>query len=101
MKYFGKTTLNPFEYKGSGTYWKSHLKKHGNDVFTEIILVSRDKNECKEFAIKFSLENNIVESSEWANLKIEELDGGGDGSHLHTPEINTKRILANTRKETN
>jgi len=26
LKYFGKTTKNPYNYKGSGLYWKRHLK---------------------------------------------------------------------------
>lgn len=76
LKYFGKTVQNPFTYTGSGTYWVRHLKSHGNDVSTEIVGFFTDKTECKLAAIKFSIENNIVESKEWANLKIEELDGG-------------------------
>jgi hypothetical protein len=26
LKYFGKTTNDPFKYKGSGKYWLDHLK---------------------------------------------------------------------------
>ncbi|NBP02041.1 MAG: hypothetical protein EBU90_18305 [Proteobacteria bacterium] len=77
LKYFGKTvSKDPYKYKGSGVYWNKHLEKHGNDVSTEIIASFLDKNECKLFAKEFSIKNNIVESLEWANLKIEELDGG-------------------------
>lgn len=93
LKYFGKTVQDPFKYQGSGTYWKNHLKVHGDYVSTQVIFSSNDKEECKKFAIKFSLENDIVNSEEWANLKIEELDGGGDCSHLHTPEIYAKASL--------
>ena len=32
LKYLGRTTQDPYKYKGSGTYWRSHLKKHGNRV---------------------------------------------------------------------
>ena len=75
LKYFGKTTRkDPFKYKGSGIRWRRHLAKHGNDVNTNIIASFEDHECAKEFAIKFSLDNNIVESSEWANLKIEELE---------------------------
>jgi hypothetical protein len=28
LKYFGKTTKDPFRYKGSGVYWVRHLKVH-------------------------------------------------------------------------
>lgn len=76
LKYFGKTVQNPFTYTGSGTHWTRHLKYHGNNVSTEIVGFFTDKTKCKLAAIKFSIENNIVESKEWANLKIEELDGG-------------------------
>jgi hypothetical protein len=76
LKYFGKTTRDPYTYKGSGTYWKSHLKKHGNNVDTELLGFFNEE-EVESVALKFSKDNNIVESKEWANL-IEEngLDGG-------------------------
>lgn len=34
LKYFGKTTQNPYTYQGSGKRWKNHIKKHGYDVTT-------------------------------------------------------------------
>jgi hypothetical protein len=37
LKYLGQTKLNPLEYKGSGKYWKNHIRKHGNKVSTELI----------------------------------------------------------------
>jgi len=80
LKYFGKTKQDdPYGYYGSGTYWRNHLKKYGNDISTEILAEFED--ECEELiitAINFSRENNIVESDNWANL-IEEngLDGVG------------------------
>jgi len=80
LKYFGKTTSkDPFLYKGSGKYWQHHLNKHGYDVDT--IIIKEYECECeeaKDFAIQYSIDNNIVESAEWANLKIECLDGGWD-----------------------
>lgn len=80
LKYFGKTTsIDPYVYKGSGKYWSNHIKKHGNDVKTIILKYFEcECDEAKDFAIQFSLDNNIVESIEWANLKIECLDGGWD-----------------------
>lgn len=77
LKYFGKTTQDPIKYQGSGTYWKRHLKIHGYDVTTEILGFYDNEKECKECAIKFSVENDIVNSKEWANLKIEKIEGGG------------------------
>lgn len=74
LKYFGKTTRNVYDYKGSGKYWLSHLKKHGNDVTTEIVaqFEDNDQSSCEEYALNFSIENNIVESKEWANLILED-----------------------------
>lgn len=63
-------------YKGSGTRWREHLKKHGDDISTVLIFESEDKAAFIAEAIKCSHEFNVVESSEWANLKLEEGDGG-------------------------
>ena len=79
LSYFGQTTAkDPHKYKGSGVYWRNHLKVHGNLVETKIIATFTDKEGCKKFAKQFSLDNNIVNSIEWANLKIETIDGGWD-----------------------
>lgn len=83
LKYFGKTTNeNPYKYKGSGKYWKLHLRKHGNLVDTEV-LGYFTKDEVEPIALNFSKDNRIVESDDWANL-IEEngLDGGAKGTSL-------------------
>lgn len=77
LNYFGKTTKDPYIYRGSGKYWSAHLNKHGNNVETVQVWEFTDINECSKFALKFSLEHNIVESTEWANLRPENgLDGG-------------------------
>ena len=90
LKYFGKTTLDPYKYKGSGKYWKNHIAEHG-DQYIKTVWVSEpftDKDLISEFATFMSEELNIVESNEWANLLIENgLDGGSDnkdkiGKHL-------------------
>ena len=79
LKYFGKTIRkDPHAYKGSGTYWKQHLVEFGDDVSTEIIGHYLDENICLINAIEFSQLNDIVNSDEWANLKIECLFGGWD-----------------------
>lgn len=97
LKYFGKTIHDPYKYKGSGTYWRKHLKKHGYDVSTQIIGSFSDKNECLEFALKFSEENNIVNSNEWANLRVECLDGG-DTSKTEGYINSIPKIAENARK---
>ena len=85
LKYFGKTMNDPYLYKGSGKYWLRHLKKHGNDVSTTWAVPFEDKQELVDFALRFSEENNITESKEWANLRPE---NGTDGIPKGTPAHN-------------
>ncbi len=77
LKYFGKTTQDPFKYSGSGVHWRRHLKIHGNEHSTTIIGLFTDENDLKEASLRFSQENSIVESDEWANLKEEDGMMGG------------------------
>lgn len=83
LMYFGKTVKkNVQSYKGSGKYWKSHIKEHGIN-FVETLWVSEcfiDDNDITEFATLFSELFDIVESKSWANLTLENgLDGGDSG----------------------
>ena len=79
LKYFGKTIKEPLSYLGSGKHWKRHIKKHGEHVETIWYKLFTDEESLVEYATKFSQQNNIVESKEWANLKEENgLDGGFD-----------------------
>lgn len=82
LKYFGKTTNpNVFSYRGSGKKWKRHIKKYGYDVTTEILGSFECVQTCKQVAIDFSKKYNIVNSSQWANLKEENgLDGAPVGN---------------------
>lgn len=75
-QYLGKTISDPFKYKGSGLLWTRHLKKHGNDVTTEILFQSADKEEFKQKALEISKKLNIVESINFANLCYESGQGG-------------------------
>jgi hypothetical protein len=76
LKYFGRTISDPYVYNGSGKYWVPHCKKHGDDLIETLNIWNfEDQESCTEFALKFSIENNIVESEEWANLVLE------DGTH--------------------
>lgn len=92
LKYFGKTTRKDFiSYKGSGILWSRHLKKYGRDFSTELIASFECENECSKFAIQYSIDNDIVNSDEWANLKEENgLDGSPKGvkfSETHKQNI--------------
>ena len=97
LKYLGKTIKNPFEYKGSGNFWINHLKKYGNDVDTQILFQTEDKELFRKVAKEFSIKYNIVESKEFANLTIEEGQGGQTRVGIkHTTE--TKLKIANSKK---
>lgn len=78
LKYLGKTESNdPHKYPGSGTYWKSHLRKHGKDYRTEIIKECQTKDEFTYWGLFYSKLWNVVESNDWANLKEETGDAHG------------------------
>lgn len=103
LKYFGKTVSdNYYEYKGSGMLWMKHLEKHGFEIDTEIVGYFTDKDECEKFAIKFSRDNDIVKSQEWANLMIENGLCGGDimsgKSDLEKSVIIEKRKITHSKK---
>jgi len=79
LKYFGKTiSKNPFRYNGSGTRWIRHVRKHGKQhIKTVEIWGFDDLDLCTEFALKFSKDNNIIKSADWANLAFENGKDGG------------------------
>lgn len=82
LKYFGKTIrLNSIHsYKGSGVYWRRHLKVHGKNYTTELLGIWQNEEKLIEYAKKFSEENNIVKSELWANMVCEEgLQGASSG----------------------
>jgi hypothetical protein len=98
LKYFGKTTKkDPIKYLGSGTYWRNHIKKYGKRYVTTLwYKIFNDEKECIEYALKFSIENNIVKSNEWANQMLEDgINGKGcPGRIMHE----TTRILISKKK---
>lgn len=86
LKYFCKTTAlrKIHSYKGSGVYWKKHMKVHGRDVVTGVLGVYFDKERCVAAALKFSQENDIIKDRSWANCIFENgLDGAGAGAANH------------------
>lgn len=91
LKYFGKTTLSdPVKYLGSGKYWLNHIEKHGKDkVTTTWYHLFTDQNELTNFAIKFSKDNNITESDDWANLCDENGLSGGYRQNNHLRILNS------------
>jgi uncharacterized protein YdbL (DUF1318 family) len=83
LLYFGKTVQDPVKYKGSGKYWKNHIKEHGNNIETLWYCLFLDKETLTETATLLSTMYNIVTAVNenkrkvWANEKPETgLDGG-------------------------
>lgn len=78
LKYLCKCTdRDPYTYKGSGVYWKRHLKEHGYSITTEVIFETENIDEFNRVCLEYSEKYNVKDSKEWANLIIETgLDGG-------------------------
>jgi group I intron endonuclease len=78
LNYLGITSQDPFLYKGSGKYWKLHIKKHNldsSDIKTTILFETFDKQELRAKGVYYSQLYNVVNSDNWANL-IEETGEG-------------------------
>lgn len=92
LKYLCKTEKTDWEsYLGSGKYWRRHLKQHGNDIKTELLFETENKDDFRKFAKQKSIEFDIINSNEWANLVNEEGDGGNT--------VGNKRWVTNGQKE--
>lgn len=69
LKYLCVTSKKNWKtYKGSGIYWKSHLKKYGNNIKTILIFESSSIEKISELGLFYSEKYNVVESDDWANL---------------------------------
>ena len=90
LKYFGKTTHDPFKYNGSGKAWCLHLKEFGTDISTEIVGSFTEREIAANFARNFSKENNIAESDLWANLIPETLGGWNEDGHKRKETMKQK-----------
>lgn len=96
LKYLGQTSNNdPHKYKGSGTYWKRHLKKYGGNFSTEIIKECSSLEELSKWGEFYSKLWNVVESDNWANLKEETGDGGKGMTH----SIECKERMSQIKKQ--
>jgi hypothetical protein len=83
IKYLGKTTLADIDkYAGSGVVWSKRIKKYGKENI-KTLWVSEwyyCPHTLQEAALKLSQEHQIVESTEWANMKPENgIDGNTSG----------------------
>jgi hypothetical protein len=79
LKYLGKTIKDPYQYSGSGIVWRRHLKKYGfsnDDIQTTVLFETTSKEELKEMGAFFSETLDIVKNKVFANLIVEEGQGG-------------------------
>ena len=60
---------------------KKHLKKYGENISTELIFETHDKEKFKKHALKISKKYNIVKDKGWANEIFEQGDGGDTVSY--------------------
>ena len=67
-KYLGQTVRDPYTYQGSGVLWRKHLKAHGNDVDTVVLFESDNADVFTTKASDYSLQLDVVQSSEFLNL---------------------------------
>lgn len=102
LKYLGHTKRNPYFYKGSGKYWVNHIKKHGYNVNTIILLKTECLHCLSETGLFFSKLFNIVDSNEWANLIPEQGDDiksiNQTGKNLYGLNGKTPNIPSNLAK---
>jgi hypothetical protein len=101
LLYLGKTVKNieenPNCYLGSGKRWLAHLKFYGytsNEIETYILHKTTSEEDLKQMGRYYSILFDVENSREWANLKIEEGDGGmtrfGDSHPMKNPDIALK-----------
>ena len=98
IRYLGKTRAkDPLKYKGSGVRWLNHIRTHGYDCETTVLLATEDSADIARTGLFFSKLWRVSESKEWANLKDESGDGGWD--HLNRRSVsNIERWRANGRR---
>jgi hypothetical protein len=89
LKYLGMTARDCKHYLGSGSYWKSHLKKHGRNVATVYLFSTYDQEEFSKKCLEISAKFDIVNSDEWANLCVE------TGEHCANASCQDKKAYNN------
>lgn len=84
------TVLNCFKYRGSGSYWTSHIRKHGSDIFTSVLYTTSTQEELATHGLFFSALWDIVKSNVFANLTVECCQTTAEP--LRRPEVIRKRL---------
>lgn len=69
LKYLCITKREKYEeYLGSGTEWRKHLKKYGNDISTSVLFCSEDYPEFLEACLYYSALYDVALNEEFANV---------------------------------
>ena len=70
MKYLCKCidTVDPYQYKGSGKYWRRLLKKYNPVIETQILGHYENNEDLRKAGIYYSEKFDVVKSKNWANL---------------------------------
>ncbi len=100
LKYLCQTRKKDYKkYKGSGDYWKKHLKIHGNIIETQLLKICNNKLDLKKWGKHYSNKWNIVDAKDkngkkiWANL-VPETGNGMDSKYgkifQNRPEVKEK-----------
>jgi hypothetical protein len=104
LRYLGQTRQDPVAYKGSGSEWKKHLRKYGNDVTTEILYQTHIKDEMITIGKYYSKIWNVVKAIDdygnkvYANMIPE--TGGGPGSQKgHIKHKTWREKISHSTKE--
>lgn len=104
LKYLGQTQKNPLKYKGSGLDWIAHIKQHGYNVDTEILLTTASKEERNYWGRYYSNQWQVVTGQDdfgnkiWAN-RIPETGGSSLEGTKQSPEHIAKRVAKNKGKK--
>ena len=98
VKYLCKCMDNkdPYEYKGSGVFWRKIINKLDCEIETEVLGHYDTNGELREAGEYYSKLFNVVESKEWANCIPEIGDGGSTTNGWvagHNPETDEKRMF--------
>ena len=67
---------DPYEYRGSGVFWRKIINKHNPEIKTTILGFYETNEELRVAGEFYSKKFNIVEDKAWANLIPEIGDGG-------------------------
>ena len=99
IKYFGKTSRDPYKYSGSGKIWLNRIKKYGKENIKTLWVSDwfYDPDSIQEYALEFSKTNLIVESKEWANLQAE--NGIAGGRFINPGYVGAGKKSAETKRK--